>query len=169
VSWPHDPLRRIVAAVDGSPTSIQAAEAAIALAAQTGAQVLFLHVLDEQTLRQLASLFPEPPEQLRLRLESSMARTLAHLAELAHSKTHLTELAGSQGVPCTTRVEEGDPPRVIDRVADEVGADLILVGKTGHRGVKKLLVGSVTRRLMECTSIPVLVIAGSGDEPAALA
>jgi nucleotide-binding universal stress UspA family protein len=164
VSWPHEALRRILSPVDGSPTSIGAAEAAIALAAQSGADVVFLHVLDEQTLRQLAALLPEAPERIRERLQNSVERTLAHLSELARERIHLTELAGSQAVACTTRIEEGDPPRVIDRVARELGADLIVVGKTGHRGVEKLLVGSVTRRLMERTDLPVLVIAGVKPE-----
>jgi nucleotide-binding universal stress UspA family protein len=161
MSWPHDALRRILVAVDGSPPSIRAAEAAVALAVQTGAEIVFLHVLDEQTLRQLAALVPEDMESLRKRLADSFARTLAHLSELARDGGRDDELPRSREVSASTRIEEGDPPSVIDRVARELATDLILVGKTGHRGVQKLLVGSVTRRLIETTGIPVLVIPGA--------
>lgn len=153
MSWPLDPLRRIVSAVDGSATSLQAAEAAVALAAGSEAELVFLHVLDDERLRDFAAVMEDDGIAARQRLERSADQILAHVAELAERAK----------VPCKCRLEAGDPPRVIDEVARELAADVILVGKVGRRGVRRWLVGSVTRRLIESTRIPVLVIAGTGE------
>lgn len=157
MSWPLEPPHRIVSAVDGSETSMQAAEAAIALAARNHAELVFLHVLDDELLRDLAAVTDDDGGDARQRLQRNGDQILGHLARLA----------AAQGVACKCRTETGDPPRVIDEVAREVGADVILVGKVGRRGVRRWLVGSVTRRLIESTRIPVVVIAATSDERAA--
>jgi nucleotide-binding universal stress UspA family protein len=154
VSWPGDPLRRVLAAVDGSSTSVKAAEAAIALAAAAGADVVLLHVLDETLLRDLAALGGDRPEAVRQRLESRGDEMLRDLCASA---------AGRQ-VSCSRRIEPGDPPHVIDEVAREIGADVVFVGKVGRRGVRRWMIGSVTRRLIEVTHVPVVVIAVPPDE-----
>jgi nucleotide-binding universal stress UspA family protein len=151
MSWPLDPLHRIVAAVDGSATSIEAAEAAIALAARSHAELVLLQVLDEERLRDFAAVMGDDGAGAQERLRQEADRLLAHLAERATR----------DGVACAGRMETGDPPHVIDEVAREVGADVILVGKIGRRGLQRWMVGSVTRRLIETTRIPVLVISGA--------
>jgi len=154
VSWPADPPRRILAAVDGSSTSRKAAEAAIALAAAGSADVVLLHVLDDALLRDLASLTGDRPDAVRQRLERQGDEILRDLCEAAAKRE----------VACTRRMEPGDPPRVIDEVAREIGADAIVVGKVGRRGVRRWMIGSVTRRLIESTHVPVVVIAAAPEE-----
>jgi nucleotide-binding universal stress UspA family protein len=148
-------VNRIVCAADGSATAMQAAEAAIALAAASQAELVFVHVLDDDLIRDFASVMEDDGIEARQRLERNAAQILAHLAELA----------AKAGVSCKSRLETGDPPRVIDEVARELAADVIVMGKVGQRGVRKWLIGSVTRRLIESTRIPVLVIGGSGEAP----
>jgi nucleotide-binding universal stress UspA family protein len=155
MSWPLEPLRRIVSAVDGSETSLRAAEAAIALAARSDAELVFVHVLDDELLRDLAAVTNDNGGDARLRLQHNADQILGDLAERA----------ASQGVSCKGRMESGDPPRVIDELARELGADVILVGKVGRRGVRRWLVGSVTRRLIESTHIPVLVLSATNELP----
>jgi nucleotide-binding universal stress UspA family protein len=154
VSWPADPPRRVLAAVDGSSTSLQAAEAAVALAAGGGGELVLLHVLDDALLRDLASLTGEAPEAVRGRLEQQGDEILRGLCEAA----------AKRDVSCARRMEPGDPPHVIDEVAREIGADVIVVGKIGRRGVRRWMIGSVTRRLIERTHVPVVVIAAAPEE-----
>jgi nucleotide-binding universal stress UspA family protein len=148
MSWPLEPLQRILCASDGSETSLQAAEAAVALAARTGAEVVFVHVIDDELLRDMGSALPDGTQDARARLEGKGEQILLQLRERAEARA----------VPCLTRLEQGDPPRTIDEVARELHADAIVVGKIGRHGVRKWLVGSVTRRLIESTQIPVVVI-----------
>lgn len=154
MTWPADSPGRLLVAVDGSPTSVQAAQAAVAMASRHEADLLVLHVLDDQRLRELAALVHEDPDEARRRLEANAERILGEIGGLARRARVRVE----------TRVEAGDPPRVIDEVAREVGADIILVGKVGQRGVRTWFLGSVTRRLVESTRIPVLVIPGFGGD-----
>jgi nucleotide-binding universal stress UspA family protein len=155
MSWPDDILHRIACAVDGSETSMRAAETAIALAAASRAELVFIHVLDDDLIRDFATVMENDGDEARQRLRRSADQMLGHVAELA----------AKAGVSAKCRLETGDPPRTIDAVAREIGADVIVMGKVGHRGVRKWLVGSVTRRLIESTRVPVLVLAGPGEPP----
>ena len=57
----------------------------------------------------------------------------------------------------------GGPAHSIDEIADEVGADLIVVGTRGHSPVAGLLLGSVTQRLLHIASQPILAIPPSAQ------
>jgi nucleotide-binding universal stress UspA family protein len=152
MTWPAEPLARIVCAVDGSETAHHAAEAAIALAARSHAELVLVHVLDDTLLRDFASVLEQDGSDARRRLEHKAHQLLAELAELARGRE----------VACSARLLTGDPPHAVDAVAREVGADVIVVGKVGQRGVRRWTVGSVTRRLIETTRIPVIVIPRAG-------
>jgi len=70
----------------------------------------------------------------------------------------LADAAEREGVRLTTVVEEGTPHRVIVEVAEREGVDLILIGKVGRRGPRRILIGSVTERVIAAAKCPVLVI-----------
>jgi len=150
VSWPYALLQRVVCAVDGSETSLRAADTAIALAAASKAELVFVHVLDDELIRDVANVMEDDGIEARQRLQRVAEELLRHVVELA----------AREEVAAQSRLATGDPPHAIDDAARELGADVIVVGKVGRRGVRKWLMGSVTRRLVESTRIPVLVIAG---------
>jgi nucleotide-binding universal stress UspA family protein len=155
-AWPEKPPRRLLAALDGSGTALRAAEAAAAMAARHRADLVLVHVLDDDRVREIAALLATDEAGAHRRLEENARRVLEAGLELARR----------HGVPCIARVETGDPPRVIDQLARDLGADLIVVGKVGQRGVRSWFVGSTTRRLIELTHIPVVVIPGEPEAPA---
>jgi nucleotide-binding universal stress UspA family protein len=154
MSWPDDPARRVLAALDGSPTALRAARAALAVAARQGADLVLLHVVDDERVREAAALLPGGAEAAAQRLGEQAEALLDGLAGEARER----------GVTCTRRVVRGDPPRAIDEVAHEVGADLVFVGKVGQRGVRSWFVGSVTRRLIESSRAPVVVVPGVAED-----
>ncbi len=51
----------------------------------------------------------------------------------------------------------GDPAESILRVANDVGATLICAGTTGKSGIERLLIGSVARRLLHDSKVPLLL------------
>jgi nucleotide-binding universal stress UspA family protein len=150
-AWPERPPRRLLAALDGSDTALRAAEAAVAMAARNGAELVLVHVVDDDRVREIAALLGADEAEARRRLEENAQQALAAGLERARR----------QQVPCSARVETGDPPRVIDQLARELGADLIVVGKVGQRGVRSWFVGSTTRRLIELARLPVVVVPGA--------
>ena len=56
-----------------------------------------------------------------------------------------------------TRVVTGDPVDAILRIAKDLRADLICAGTTGKGGIERLLMGSVARRLVHESNLPVLL------------
>ncbi|MDA8168861.1 MAG: universal stress protein [Nitrospiraceae bacterium] len=62
------------------------------------------------------------------------------------------------GVDMETIVCEGDPPEVIVRVAGEKNADLIVTGTYGKKGLKRLIMGSVTYGIITKSHSDVLVV-----------
>ena len=54
-------------------------------------------------------------------------------------------------------LREGGPHEVILTEADNWGADLIVMGKLGKRGVSRILLGSVAERVIEFTGLPVML------------
>jgi len=56
------------------------------------------------------------------------------------------------------RIEIGDARDTIDRVAETVGADLIVMGTHGRRGFRRMLLGSVAESVVRTAPCPVLTI-----------
>ena len=53
---------------------------------------------------------------------------------------------------------EGEPANAILKFADEIGADLIAMGSHGRTGVLRILMGSVSRQVLEHAKCPVLIV-----------
>jgi nucleotide-binding universal stress UspA family protein len=79
----------------------------------------------------------------------------------AHKLEKLRELASCLETRCRTvetRLEEGSPVSTILRVAEEIGASLIVVGALGHRRVAEKLLGGVAESVVNHSQVPVLVV-----------
>jgi len=64
-------------------------------------------------------------------------------------------------LPAEVRVMEGRPVDVILKAAEQAGADLIVMGTHGRGGINRLVVGSVTDRVLRQSPIPVLAVRGA--------
>jgi nucleotide-binding universal stress UspA family protein len=62
------------------------------------------------------------------------------------------------GVEAERRLEEGDPVEAILRVAEEIGADLIVMGTHGRTGLSRLFMGSVAEQVLRRAPCPVLTL-----------
>jgi nucleotide-binding universal stress UspA family protein len=134
-------LARLILPVDGSRFSREATARALSLAA-AGATLLAVSVLDAPP-----GFINEVPE---------VAQDL--LAGLEELVAGVARQAADQGVPCETRVAVGPAYRTIVELAGEWGAGLIVMGSHGRTGTKRLLMGSVTERVVAQAPCPVLVV-----------
>ena len=64
------------------------------------------------------------------------------------------------GVPVTGVLREGVAWEEINHVADEINADIIVIGTHGRRGLARALLGSVAENVVRTSQHPVLTIHG---------
>lgn len=148
----NDALRiaRILVPIDGSECSRYAALYAVRIGQAYASELIFVHVVDDQLVAELASLEQDGEQRARDRLREQGQAYLRHIARLAEE----------QGLAHRETVVEGDPCAAICDTAARVNANLIVMGKIGRRGARRILMGSVVRRVIECSDRPVLTVTG---------
>ena len=147
----------ILVPTDFSDASKLATSAAAILAKRLGTKVTLLHIHDPDGLRPPAQIAWSP--ERRDDLDEQVRETCRlRLAEFRDS-----EFAGLDDVG--TAVIDGESPALgICQYAQEVGADLIVIGTHGRTGLKHLLIGSVAERVVRHSVVPVLSLRTSSDD-----
>lgn len=141
-------FHHILVPVDGSQPSLAAGRLAVQLAAIHRARVTFVYVVDSAVVKELTSATGKTKQQVQGELELTGKRCLDHMRHLAAGAGLTDERVVRCGVPCTE----------IETLAQEQRADLIVIGQVGHRGPRRILIGSVTERVIEYAPCPVLVV-----------
>jgi len=132
-------FRRIVIGYDGSNHSKRALEVAVDLAKRYGAEIIVVTVVD---------------------IASSTDPSAIKIAEdvAGQISSEASEMLFREGVKHSSIVRHGDPGTEIVRVAEESKADLIVVGSRGLSTLRRLILGSVSRKVINKSKIPVLVV-----------
>lgn len=140
-------FRRIVAAVDFSDVSMAALREAACLAAEAGARLTAMHVI-------------EVPEDLALWIDR--VDGIGHVRAWADAAArHLRDAVGPgtrEYARVEQRVETGRAYREILRVAEEQRADLIVIGAHGHGVMEQMFVGSTAQHIVRRAGCPVLIV-----------
>ena len=141
--------KSILVPIDGSRLSAFAIDEALALASSLRARVTFVTAIEP------FFMFAFAPEQIAdaQQLYEQQARQAAEqLLSEAEAK------ASETGVVCDTVVASaGDPHDAILETARDLDCDLIAMASHGRRGVKAVVLGSVTAKVLTHSEIPVLV------------
>jgi len=144
---------RILVAVDGGPSSDLAIAQAAALAKALGAEVKVLYVVDDSDMFLDAGFVN--PQEIMDGLVSVGKKALAAAARRFQDAgiRFQTELAEKPTVP-------GDIAGTIIRYAEHWPADVIVMGTHGRRGVRRVIMGSVSEGVVAGSGKPVLLIRG---------
>ena len=146
-------FKRLVAATDFSEHAVRAAHRAALLAAQHGARVELLHVVNEGPLKALRDLLKTRPK--------GVARVLADAREaLAEAAA---ALAKATGAPVSPRVEVGKVLQVIARQCH--GADLLVLGARGTNPLRDAILGTTAEHLLGRCSRPMLIVKRRAARP----
>jgi len=127
--------KNILLAVDGSPYGDRATTAAINLAKRLNAPITLISVIHS-----------EHKESRRREAETVIDRT--------------NKLMQAEGIRVESQIVTGRYAESIVETAENVGCDLIIVGSHGRTGLKKLLLGSVSERVIGLAQTAVLVVKG---------
>ena len=134
---------KIIWATDGSAGADHALGYARDLARATGAELVVVHGEELSAARSSIGYTRRVDEE---DLEAKINRQVA-------------EMTGS-GIPVSVKVIGGHahPATLIADVAQDIAADLVVVGTRGHTPLAGLMLGSVTDRLLHILHCPVLAV-----------
>jgi nucleotide-binding universal stress UspA family protein len=146
-------FKHILLPTDGSELSAAAINHGVRLAKAIGAQVTGLSVMPFQHTLLYEMEIPTKGQEK----EAKQCKELSRRYLAATQKA-----AEGAGVACDAVYERDDSPyEAIIRVAERKGCDLILMASHGRRGVRALLLGSETQKVLTHSRIPVLVYRGA--------
>lgn len=133
-----DPFQVILLATDGSAYSTGVEQVGIEMASQHHSQLFVLRLLLAES------------------------GTDAAIVEEQEAALHLEQVAlhcAERGVTCKPLVRRAeDPSDGILAAAKEVGAQLVIIGRRGRRGLAKLMVGEATSKILDKSICSVLVV-----------
>lgn len=137
----------ILVAVDGSKHSDAAFDVAMDIAQKYGSQLFVLHVFQGGT-GSGTLVSPGYEDDMRAAGQQILDSYEAKVKEGRHSLQKNVRML----------LEEGDAAKRIMETANEVKCDLVLIGSRGRGDFKELLVGSVSHKVINHASCPVLVV-----------
>jgi nucleotide-binding universal stress UspA family protein len=140
----------IVVGTDGSETAGEAVRQATELAKATGGRLNLVSAFEPVGNQRLREERQQVPEDLQwmVNAREDVEATLKAAAESIQEA----------GVEVETFSRQGDPADAILDVAEEQGADLIIVGNKGMSGAKRFLLGSVPNKVSHHAPCSVMII-----------
>ena len=142
-------FKHILVPVDGSAASLAAIDKAVGLAKAFGSAVTAIYVIDPYPFTGVGADFAYGQDQY----------LAAAKAEANAAMDAASQRLRQDGVAAETKVVESHSVwRGVLEAADAVGADLIVMGSHGRRGLEKLVLGSVAQSVLSHTKINTLVV-----------
>lgn len=140
---PSRVIRRVVVGTDGSDNARHALTWVAGLAVPSDAEVVAVHCLGLLFHPDATALEPAQShrDEIRALLDGAWTAPLR-----------------DAGVRFRTELRDGGPVTVLLAVADEVDADLLVVGRRGAGGFPGLLLGSTSSQLAQSSTRPVTIV-----------
>jgi len=140
-------LRRILVPTDFTETSEHALDWAITLAERLGASITVMHSYEIPIAG-----FPD----------ASIVATPDLAARISEASQEALDKAvdghRARGIPLEALLREGVAWEEINAVADEIDADLVVIGTHGRRGLARALLGSVAEHVVRTGRRPIVTI-----------
>jgi nucleotide-binding universal stress UspA family protein len=149
-------MQHILLATDYSSCAQEALKQAVDLAKALKAKITLLNVFE--------TFFPAPP------LPSAadppgVYQWLENVKNEERRKLRVAaETAEREGVEVAVLFKEGNPSAEIVRCAQEIKADLIVLGTHGRKGLSHALIGSVAERVARHAPCPVLIVREKSEQ-----
>ncbi|WP_459285187.1 universal stress protein [Paenibacillus vandeheii] len=139
---------KIIVAIDKAETTNKLLDATIEIARNKQTQVTLVNVSQEYVSNGMTYI----PENFLEELLNEMEK--ASLEQLQQTKSKLI----SAGINTETVHLKGDPAHEILNYAKDTEQQLIIIGSRGLRGIKEMMLGSVSHKVSQLSSCPVLIV-----------
>ena len=143
-------IKTILCAVDFSRQSTLVAQHAVAIAKSFSSALEFLYV--SPVLSDSGGHHEVDPKKIRSLEEDIFTGSFTAMDRFVQET--------AAGVQATGKVLMGNPAELILQRAMEIGADFIVIGTHGRKGVEHLFFGSVAEKVVRAATVPVLVTRG---------
>lgn len=139
----------ILVPTDGSDASMEALDEAIELAGELGSSIHLLYVVEPTNYAPMNTPNPDMIESMTQTAETEIDNAVAR-----------AEDGGVDSVEST--VETGTTHETIISYIDDHGIDLVIMGTHGRTGLDRILLGSVTEKVVRLSPVPVLTVRPGG-------
>lgn len=140
-------FKKILIPADGSEFTKKAVEQGIRIAKLGDGAITAIHILDQAVYASM------PMDSSVVDLYETMR------AEGRAALDYVRGRCEAEGVEVVTELIEGSPAKVIINMSAE--HDLVVMGTLSKRGMTKILLGSVTEKVLEKAECPVMVVNAS--------
>ncbi len=141
---------RIVVGTDGSDTAAEAVRQAVDLAKLSSAQLSIVSAYEPVSKRRIEGEQQEAPADVQ--------HEIGPREDVNLILDGAATIAKQSGVDVQTHPVEGNPTDAILNVAEETGADLIVVGNKGMTGARRFLLGSVPNNVSHHAPCSVIIV-----------
>lgn len=150
-------ITKVLIALDYNPTAQKVAEVGFSMAKSMNAEIVLLHVAIDPVFYSTSGYSPimgftgydYSPE---IQSDSIQGLRNASIQFLNKTKEHL----GDETIRII--VKEGDFADMILETANEINADMIVVGSHSQKWLENIVMGSVTEKILHKTTIPLFII-----------
>ena len=158
-------LAKILVSIDDSDMTQHVVDEAVFLAKATGGSLMFLHVISIYDNEPLFDPLFMQPTVLNAELNNEThQKNLSVWEEFKKSKENwlhlLCESAASSGVKAEFTLNIGEASRRICDFSRNWNADVIVIGRRGHRGLSEMFLGSVSNYVVHHASCSVFTVQG---------
>lgn len=150
-------LSNILVPLDGSPTSMEAADYAIMLSTLHHTQIVLLHVVNVAEYYSSLQFFEIKQSSDSTELIEQAKTEANKWFDIIKKKIEEDILEKQMKIETAIIVSTATVDSILD-YADEKDIDLIVVGTRGRSGIKKLLLGSTASGIVTYASCPVIVV-----------
>ena len=142
-------FNRIVVAVDGSDHAEHALKIACDVARKYGSSLTLVHAPEPVSDPMMAGYAVVPSQPIKEAIDKA-AKEVMDKSEAVLKSENMTNYE--------TATVHGDPAAAVVKKAEEVGADLIIMGRRGLGAVSRLLIGSTTTKVAQLADCAVLTV-----------
>lgn len=140
-------MDKILVALDGSEMSIKSLEKAGELASKFGSTIVLLHIVNNTIDNTYIAL-----SEYKHIIDQAFEETGEEILEEG------CELIRDRNIEVVKMLKHGNPGKIIVKVAEEEGIDLIVMGNRGLTPVSRFMLGSVSNKVLNHAKCSVLIV-----------
>jgi nucleotide-binding universal stress UspA family protein len=156
-------MKKVLIAIDYNPTAQKIAETGYSLAKSMNAEITLMHVVADYTYYSSLNYSPIMGFDSFSTMGMVQTNTVVELEKAAQeylekTKNHLGDTS------IKTLVKDGDSGDAIIEAANDLKADVIVLGSHSRKGLDKILMGSVAEKVLRHSKVPLFIIPVSEKE-----